>query len=469
MFGLDASQPVGTNGMSFDEPRYDSGFDFSRGEAQDALARVCEKARSRARDLAVRRAQCLMDDFEVFLRTQGQPVWPGGAGHQLMSDFLATPAGTGWRQQAGFSQDGSRVTWVCLSFITNLPSRMPAEDAWAWSKQWDSFVDEVNQEERNNFIGTAFHTSVLWVRAETETRLVQTTLMCAVFSVSFAFLTVLLFLGNLALAVYVILGIVCIAVCLTALMFGAVGWKFGPVEAVGLIVFVGFSVDYMLHLAETFSQSELKTRFLRTQEALLRTGGAIVAASVTTFLAGLPILFCTIQVFMNFGTMVIANTAISLVFSIVFFSAVLMVAGPDHGCIDPRLTSLGCCGSTPGGPDDTAEECDNEVNVGTVVVMQGGPKEDGSPAPGASDLCPRKTGDDHGAQRLRAQANPSELTELGIATQPPWAVPLSPDCGSLAAGAPAQVSAPSRGPGLNSPDFTPGSGACSPQLFGRPA
>ena len=35
-------------------------------------------------------------------------------------------------------------------------------------------------------------------------------------------------------------------------MFVGLGWTFGAVEAISLILFVGFSVDYTLHVAEAF-------------------------------------------------------------------------------------------------------------------------------------------------------------------------------------------------------------------------
>merc|ERR1719326_2729258 len=166
-----------------------------------------------------------------------------------------------------------------------------------------------------------FHTSALWVRAETETRLIESTLLCALFSVVFALLATLLFLWNMALAVYLILGIVCVIICLAAAMFGIMQWKFGAVEAIGLIVFVGFSVDYSLHMAESFNQSKETKRFAKVKDAMTRTGGAVFAAAVTSALAGLPILLCTIQVFVKFGVTMVLNTVLSLFFSLGFLCA----------------------------------------------------------------------------------------------------------------------------------------------------
>merc|ERR1719162_2548799 len=152
-------------------------------------------------------------------------------------------------------------------FYTDLPRDMPASDAWKYVDKWDKFLEEMNTVYAGSGTGKMFHTSSLWVRAETEERLITSTLVCAGFSIVFALLAVLFFLWNLALAVYLILGIVCVIICLAAVMFGVMQWKFGAVEAIGLIVFVGFSVDYSLHVAESYNRSEEKERFAKVQDA----------------------------------------------------------------------------------------------------------------------------------------------------------------------------------------------------------
>jgi hypothetical protein len=111
-------------------------------------------------------------------------------------------------------------------------------------------------------------------------------------------------------------------------MFGAFGWTFGVVEAIGLIVFVGFSVDYSLHIIEAYNQSGHQARFDRVREALLQAGSAVFSAGVTSLGAGIFILFCSIKVFVQFGIVVILNTCLSMLFSLCFLCAVLMVIGP---------------------------------------------------------------------------------------------------------------------------------------------
>jgi len=76
---------------------------------------------------------------------------------------------------------------------------------------------------------------------------------------------------HLALAVYVILCIICVVVCLAAMMVGIMGWTFGAVEAVGLIVFVGYSITYSLHIAHNYKSIVIEKGFdvvtLRSSES----------------------------------------------------------------------------------------------------------------------------------------------------------------------------------------------------------
>merc|ERR1719201_2222066 len=48
-----------------------------------------------------------------------------------------------------------------------------------------------------------------------------------------------------------------IVACQAATMFCVLRWTFGAIEAIGLILFVGFSVDYTLHVAEAFHHAPM--------------------------------------------------------------------------------------------------------------------------------------------------------------------------------------------------------------------
>jgi len=313
-------------------------------------------------------AQCFIDDFNDYAKYYlcpdcTSPIAEGERIHGFISDFLKHKKFRRlWGQDIGFSSDGSHVRWVTLRFITNLPKKMASHEVHPWVERWDEFIDLFNNAARGTSVGTVFHTSYLWVRADFETRLVGSTLLSATASVLFALLTVFLFLGNLALAVYLVLSILCVVICLAGFLFAILGWSLGAVEALALIIVVGLSVDYSLHMAEGYNRSPCETRYLRVQDALRRNGGALVGASATSVLACPPILFCTIQVFVQFGVTIICNLILSLLFSVGFFSALLIIIGPmdDFGSCRAMLYK---CNRMYRGVDESTET----VVVGTVL------------------------------------------------------------------------------------------------------
>jgi hypothetical protein len=392
--GLKEEPP--SRGSDLGTPEWDNRFDFALVSAQEAYEHICTVAVTRRSELMTRKQMCFVNDFRIFLKSRGEPGYPlpGDDIHKFLKLFIGSGYGKDYRDHVGFTADGSRVRWLKAKFYTDLPRDMPASDAWKWLTNWDTFIEEQNDRFKGSGTGKMFHTSSLWVRAETEERLIQSTLFCAAFSVLFALVAVTLFLGNVALAVYLILGIICVIICLAGIMFGIMGWKFGAVEAVGLIVFVGFSVDYSLHMAESYSQSKEIRRMAKVQDAVRRTGGAVFAAAVTSALAGFPILLCTIQVFVKFGVTIVLNTFLSLFFSLGFLVALLMLIGP--------VNNFGSCNVICDAIFGKRQRLDANENViagevavaGTVVGVspgaagyswQGGAPSAGDPKKGAPD------------------------------------------------------------------------------------
>ena len=57
---------------------------------------------------------------------------------------------------------------------------------------------------------------------------------------------ILLFTQNLLISLYTMLTIVLIVITLMGFLFAVAGFTFGAIEAVGVTIFVGMSVDYCL-------------------------------------------------------------------------------------------------------------------------------------------------------------------------------------------------------------------------------
>jgi len=193
----------------------------------------------------------------------------------------------------------------------------------------------------------AYQNSNFLVRAFTEIVAVQGTAIGIVMSTLVAFFTVLLFTGNFRISILAIITISSIVITMFA-FFKLMNWNFGIIEAVSVTILVGFSVDYCLHIAESYSISltgPTMTREERIRLALTRIGVSIFYSSITTFGAAVMIFFCTIMIFVRFGIIIAVNTAFSIIFSLFLFSALLAVMGPKGktGTLKGFIIALSFC------------------------------------------------------------------------------------------------------------------------------
>ena len=80
-----------------------------------------------------------------------------------------------------------------------------------------------------------------------------------IISVSLAFLIMLVATRNILVSFYAIISVIFIVANITAVMFMA-GWELGVSESVATVISIGFSVDYVVHLAAHYVHSPYHTR-----------------------------------------------------------------------------------------------------------------------------------------------------------------------------------------------------------------
>ena len=62
------------------------------------------------------------------------------------------------------------------------------------------------------------------------------------------------------MALFAGMTITCIIVCVIGCM-ELLGWELGPIESICITILAGFSVDYVVHLAHSYTVSEAETRY----------------------------------------------------------------------------------------------------------------------------------------------------------------------------------------------------------------
>uniref|UniRef100_A0A7S1U3D8 SSD domain-containing protein n=2 Tax=Phaeomonas parva TaxID=124430 RepID=A0A7S1U3D8_9STRA len=107
------------------------------------------------------------------------------------------------------------------------------------------------------------------------------------------------------------------------------GWKLGVIEAVIYVMVVGMSVDYTVHLSDAYLESKKKTRRDRTRDMLFKMGVSVVSGAISTLGSSCFLLATYIIFFRKFGTFILFVISQSLVYSLVFFTALLNLMGPE--------------------------------------------------------------------------------------------------------------------------------------------
>jgi len=119
------------------------------------------------------------------------------------------------------------------------------------------------------------------------------------------------------------------------------GWGLGPLESVLIVIVIGFSIDFTVHLADSYGASTGATRAAKVADALTHTGASVLSGAISTLGASLPLFGAQIIFFFKFGVFIFVTIGLSLLFSLGFFAAALSVAGPlgDAGKL-PTVSEL---------------------------------------------------------------------------------------------------------------------------------
>jgi len=108
------------------------------------------------------------------------------------------------------------------------------------------------------------------------------------------------------------------------------GWKLGILESIVYVMVVGMSVDFVVHLGEAYLEAAdtHPDRHSRVQDMLLTRGFSILSGAISTLGGIFVLFFAYIQFFFKFAVTIFFLIACSLVFSLMFFTAVMDSFGP---------------------------------------------------------------------------------------------------------------------------------------------
>jgi hypothetical protein len=245
------------------------------------------------------------------------------------------------RYNTGFL--GGRIFLIRDTFELWLTKDSTAEEAMASYKAFKHILYNSTRNESfgNNSVSVS---SSVWMRAETQIGLQSGIADSMLTSMFFALTSMLFFTGSVAVTALSVLSISFIIIIVMSCI-QLLGWELGIVEIVGLCLLIGTTVDYLLHLGHAYSHctSSSHTRLAKARKATGLVGGGIVGAALTTVASMTPLLFCQTVPLFKFGIFLSIACAVSMVYSLMFFTVTLSIAGPETSAT-PRECCAGHCG-----------------------------------------------------------------------------------------------------------------------------
>mmetsp|Transcript_65135 Transcript_65135/g.174637 ORF Transcript_65135/g.174637 Transcript_65135/m.174637 type:complete len:1358 (-) Transcript_65135:208-4281(-) len=380
LFGIDVEESGPLLGAPGRLWSFDSRIDFNNVWTQRIMKSICDDM---PYDLMVFADSCVMDSFYDFVRVRS-----GGSGlffptedfHGDMLSFV-NPAFNGAAFQRQFWQDlwfgegdqSGRLMALKLEFPTAAPS--DSEKLKQFKAKWDDYISSKNAEASKHFGSgaRAWHTAEIWKEAVAVEATLESVQVTIVLAIALGLLGSWIFTQMLKLAMMVMLSVVLVICWQLFFMVTMMKWKIGAIEVISLIVFIGYSITYCIHLVHAYAthttgsegQGSVKARHKRTAFALGAMGGAIMGSATTTLVSAVFLLFCQVVIFTKFGAVICAITLLSIFFSLVFLPALLMGFGPipdsERSCA-PKLLTTCVASRYEQAVDDTIAESGSEVS-----------------------------------------------------------------------------------------------------------
>ena len=166
-----------------------------------------------------------------------------------------------------------------------------------------------------------------WMRSELE--FISSAQTGIILSMLFAFIILNLSTLNILISIFSILCIGLIVLSVVAIM-ELLGWEFGTAESIAVVILIGFSVDYVVHLANHYIEAPFKDRKRRIRHALSEIGISIFSGAITTMLSGFALIFCTVVMFDKFAILIMTTIVFSLLMSFGLFAALCHACGPQN-------------------------------------------------------------------------------------------------------------------------------------------
>ena len=304
---------------------YDDNFDMSSVANQQRILDICTELRTHEL-VKNSKVTCWVKDF-VDAQNGGSPV-PQANFYTQLEAYLATPNGNSQYSDSQIGYIDGKLLFMRIMAIADEKPFQGYDALHPVYKKWEALKDEYNRESPTG-VNNCYQTAEMdWAFLITQKQFTDGAIEGTLISLLFALIVLIVSTLNIMTALFAITSITCIVISVVALM-EIVGWTLGVIESIAIVILIGFSVDYAVHLANHYVESVYEDRFKRMEEALSSIGISIFSGAITTIGSGVFLFFATLLFFQKFALLIVGTIGFSLFFSLVFFTALNHLAGPQ--------------------------------------------------------------------------------------------------------------------------------------------
>ena len=224
---------------------------------------------------------------------------------------------------------------MSVQFATNVLWTAPTEDLEKVWQTWENYF-AAKMATAPAGLKNGFQTSEAWAWMDTVAQMRDGAYIAAGTTLAIAAVTTMISTQNVIITLYSLL---CILTILVVTVAGVVsmGWNLGFLEGICLVILIGLSVDYVVHIGHAYAHAarhEGVSRRECARSALSVMGFPVLGSAFTTLCAALALLQAVIVFFTKFGTIVVLSAVFSSIVSVVLFIGLLAAAGPVNGMGD---------------------------------------------------------------------------------------------------------------------------------------
>lgn len=328
---------------------YDSSFDLTQKATQDHVLDVCEKLRTAACTLpgcdagsyGTLRMQipqkthtCFLEDMKAEL---GGTLPTGPAfttallnfrTHAMDGKYSSPALKANYLENIGFR--GGQLKWVAVQIRSTLAKGRPYESG---IKVRDLIDGYWNSWKASAPAGASLKYAAEYTFAgyDLSKQLMNGFFSGCAISLPCAFLVLLFSTRNVVLAFYAVITVAFIVTSVLGFCKSAMNWDFGIAECIAGVIVIGYSVDYVVHLAHIYHEGyeyKLMNREERCAFAIQNLGTTIFAGAITTMGSGMVMFICYFYFFFKMAVLITMTIVYSFLYSLGFFMGVLWLIGP---------------------------------------------------------------------------------------------------------------------------------------------